>query len=124
MTQNILQTLIGLGVVIGLFLAMAWFMRRFSQGSGFGGKHIQLLAGVSLGAKEKLVIVEAGGQQLLLGVTSQQINTLHTFSEPVIHTNDKHAVSDFALKLQGFLKRSPHSQTNTESETSSGTTGQ
>jgi len=107
MTQVILQTLLGLGLVIGLFLIMAWLMRRVSQGPGLGGKHIQLLAGISLGTKEKLILVEAGGQQLLLGVTSQQINTLHTFAEPVVRVGEQIRPSDFAQKLQGFLKKTP-----------------
>ena len=106
MTQNILQTLLGLAAVIGMFLVMAWLVRRFSQGPGFGGKHLQLLAGISLGAKEKLLIVDAGGQQLLLGVTGQQIRTLHTFAEPVIKQEAKPSASDFAQKLQSILRKS------------------
>ena len=115
MTQNIIQTIIGLLLVIALFLFMAWVMRRFSQGPGLGGKHIQLLAGMSLGTKEKLLIVDACGQQLLLGVTAQQITTLHRFSDPVIDVSDTHKVSDFAQKLQAFLVKSPTiKQTNTD----------
>ena len=119
MTQHIIQTLIGLGVVIGLFLITAWLMRRFNQGPGLGGKHIQLLAGISLGTKEKLVLVDAGGQQLLLGVTGQQINTLHTFAEPIVEIDSTSSPSDFAQKLQSLLRKPVESKENEPSEKSS-----
>jgi flagellar protein FliO/FliZ len=107
MTQNILQIFIGLIAVIALFLATAWLMRKFAQGPGVGGKQIQLLAGLSLGTKEKVLLVDAGGQQLLLGVTSHQISTLHTYAQPVVDLSEKSGASDFALKLQSFLKKTP-----------------
>ena len=106
MTQNLFQVFIGLAAVIALFLVTAWLMRRFAQGPGVGGKHIQLLAAMNLGTREKLLLIEAGGQQLLLGVTSQQISTLHTFDEPAVITNEKPSGSEFSRKLQSLLKRS------------------
>lgn len=105
MTQNILQTLIGLGAVILLFLIMAWVMRRCVRGPGVGGRHIQLLAALSLGTREKLLLVDVGGQQLLLGATSQHISTLHQFAEPVVDIHQKAGPSEFAQKLHGLLKK-------------------
>lgn len=105
MAQTLLQTLAGLIAVITVFLAMAWLMRRFTHGAGMGGNHIKLLAGQSLGTKEKLVIVDAGGQQLLLGVTAHSINTLHQFDDPIISSDSNKKISDFSHTLQALLKR-------------------
>ncbi|KAG1246504.1 hypothetical protein G6F65_020649 [Rhizopus arrhizus] len=44
---------------------------------------MKLVASLSVGAKERVVVVEVNGQQLLLGVTAGGINTLHTLPEPL-----------------------------------------
>lgn len=105
MTQNLLQVVLSLVAVIGLFLVMAWLMRRFAQGPGMGARHIKILSAINLGTKEKLLVVDVEGQQLVLGVTGQQISTLHTFAQPAITVDDKKPASDFSKKLQTILSR-------------------
>ena len=49
----------------------------------FGSGPIEIIADVSLGAKERAVLVQVGGKQLLLGVAPGRVNTLHVLDEPV-----------------------------------------
>ncbi|MGL4900085.1 MAG: FliO/MopB family protein, partial [Shewanella sp.] len=37
----------------------------------------------SLGQKERLVLVQVGGQQYLLGVSAQQVNLIDKLAEPI-----------------------------------------
>ena len=56
-----------------------------------------------LGAKEKLVVVQAGKQQLLLGVTAHQITLLETLDEPLVPNQESSA--DFSQSFAKLLKQ-------------------
>jgi flagellar protein FliO/FliZ len=44
---------------------------------------LKVVTSLNLGSKERLVVVQVGKKQLLLGVTGQQINILDTLAEPI-----------------------------------------
>jgi flagellar biogenesis protein FliO len=44
---------------------------------------IEIVADISLGQKERAVLVQVGEQQILLGVAPGRVNTLHVLAEPV-----------------------------------------
>src|SRR5512139_2218263 len=73
-----------LAVVVLLILAIAWALRRV-QGVGVaGGGRMKVVAGLPVGPRERVLVVDVAGKQLLLGVTATQITRLHEFPEPVI----------------------------------------
>lgn len=75
---GLLQAVLGMACVLGLILACAWMARRFGL-QRFGGGHVvKMVSSTSVGQRERVVVVEVAGQWLVLGVTPQQINTLHT----------------------------------------------
>lgn len=78
------QVFLGLLLVVGTILALAWLSRRLGGALPGNGKVMKILAVLPLGTREKIVLVEVGGQQLMLGVTPGQINTLQVFEQPVI----------------------------------------
>ncbi len=71
------QMLLGLGVVIALLLATLWLIKRLSAPRG-PSAGLKVLGGVAIGSRERLVLVEVGDKVLVLGVTANSINTLHT----------------------------------------------
>ncbi len=71
------QMLFGLAVVIALLLATLWLIKRLSAPRG-PAAGLKVLGGVAVGSRERLVLVEVGDKVLVLGVTSNSINTLHT----------------------------------------------
>lgn len=72
------QTLLALVVVIGTVFALAWLARR----SGLPGRGsptlLHTVANLSVGARERVVIVESGDSWLVLGVTAQNVTLLQT----------------------------------------------
>ena len=67
---------------------------------------MKIISSLPLGTREKLVLVEVGGKQLLLGVTSSQINTIHVFDDPLmIAEKTQHPASDFSQKLMAILQK-------------------
>lgn len=101
----LLQVLFGLIFVLGLVFAAAWLMRRVGQGTFTAGNQMKVLAALPLGTRERVVLLDVGGQQLLLGITATTINTLHTFDEPVISVTDKAPAADFASKIREVMAR-------------------
>jgi flagellar protein FliO/FliZ len=74
----VLQTLVALVVVIGLVFACAWLARRFGlQAPGRGGL-VKVVAGASLGGKERVAVVEINGTWLVLGAAPGNVRLLHT----------------------------------------------
>ncbi len=72
------QTAGGLIVVLGLLLGLAWLVKRYMTTPGIGGKsRVQVVGGVSLGPRERAVIVEVEGERLLLGVAQGNVRLLH-----------------------------------------------
>ena len=69
---GVLQTLGGLALVIALILGVAWLMRRTGAGSG-SGQLLRIVASQSLGARERVVVVEVGATWLLLGVAPGRV---------------------------------------------------
>ena len=104
-TSKAPKYVLGLFFIIILIFAVAAFMRRFSQGQMGSSKNINIIASSVLGAKERLVLIEVGGEQLLIGVTANHINTLHKLNTPIKSSNDSDDLSQFGMKLKEILTR-------------------
>jgi len=95
-----------LAVVLALIFAMAWLARRL-QSLRRNGAGLQLLAGLPVGNKEKVVLLKVGEEHFLVGVASGQVSLLHRFdaapdlgdAEPAL------AQAPFAIKLRELLQR-------------------
>ncbi len=80
----LLKLVVALGVVIGFFALFAFLMRRYQ---GFGhtpDNGLAIVASLSLGTRERLVVIQAGQKQVLLGITQSQITSLSELEEPLM----------------------------------------
>ncbi|MBK1674870.1 flagellar biosynthetic protein FliO [Ectothiorhodospira shaposhnikovii] len=77
------QLVMGLILVILAILVLGFMMRRMGgMNAGVSGE-LRVLGAVSLGARERMVLVQAGKTQLLLGVAPGRVQTLHVLDEPI-----------------------------------------
>lgn len=114
---NLLNLVLGLLLIIGLIFALSWLVRRMGSGGLLSSNQIKVVAAMPLGTRERIVVVEVGGQQLLLGITATQINTLHVFSEPVIDSQQATGQSEFGKKLMAVLQQKSVTQPQSQSAT-------
>jgi len=98
-TANLLETAGGLLLVVGVMLALAWLVKRYVQVPGIGKGQVQILGGVSLGAREKAVLLSVEGRRLLVGIAPGRVQTLLVLGE------GDAAVSNFAEQLDGASRR-------------------
>ena len=90
-------------VVVGVIVGFGWL---YSRARAFGGGNsdvINVVASRPLGARERLLLVEIAGQQLLVGMTASQVQTLHVFDTPVT-TPAASVPPGFASRLKSALK--------------------
>ena len=103
---NLLHMILGLIVVVLVILAGAWFLRRYGQAQSGGQGAIRILGGISLGQRERAVIVQVGETQLLLGVAPGRVQTLHVLDRPLpIPEAGKVDGASFASRLAELLKQ-------------------
>ena len=104
--SSLLQTILGLIVVLAIIVMTGWLLKRSQYFHAGHHGQLKVLGAISLGTREKAVLIQVGDQQLLLGVTPQQINTLHTLAEPlpVRDTHTKPADS-FAERLKQMMQQ-------------------
>ncbi|MGF6769792.1 flagellar protein FliO/FliZ [Paraburkholderia sp. GAS199] len=74
----VLQTVVGLLVVIGLVFGCAWLARRFGLQPASRGGLVKTVGGASLGGKERVAVVEIGDTWLVLGTAPGNVRLLHT----------------------------------------------
>ncbi|WP_369350122.1 flagellar biosynthetic protein FliO [Stenotrophomonas sp. JAG2] len=96
--------------VLALIVGLGWLLKRM-PGSGFRpAEGLRVVASLTVGAKERVVVVEVNGTQLLLGVTAGGINTLHQLPEPLptpppARLPDFKHLPNFAQLLQQRLRK-------------------
>ena len=80
LTSAAIRMVLGLAVVLALLGATAWVSRRFRVSAGMRGGLIEVVSGLSLGARERVVLIRVGGDQVLVGVSPSGMRTLHVLN--------------------------------------------
>lgn len=78
------QLLAGLVLVLLVFMGLAWLVRRSGVAGGFSQQGLKVIATLPLSTRERVVLIQAGSQQLLLGVAPGRVNLLQSFDQPLI----------------------------------------
>ena len=101
---------LGLFAVVFLIVGMAWVMRRMGGMPGTTTGALRVLGGLSMGTRERVVLIQVGETQLLLGVAPGRVQTLHVLDQP-ISTNEptKPSMGNFAASLSAALQRGKNS---------------
>lgn len=101
----IIETLLGLILVLGIIVLLAWLIKRTNRFHTTAEGEMKIIAGLSLGPHERAVLLQVGEQQILVGVTAQNVQTLHVLETPIKTDTAKLKPIDFADKFQQILKQ-------------------
>jgi flagellar protein FliO/FliZ len=105
LTTGLLQVTLGLFVVLLVIAGAAWLTRRFGHFHMSAGGAVRIVGGLHLGAKERLVVVQVGEEQLLLGVAPGRVSTLHILDKPLQEGQSQSPpAGNFLEKLNNALK--------------------
>jgi len=103
MGAQLSKLLLGLLLVVGLIFLLAWLLRRVQQMNPRGTQVIKLVSSQALGPRERLVLVQVGSEQVLIGLSAGRITPLHVLKEPVHLPDSEPANPEFAQRLMELL---------------------
>lgn len=92
-------TLVLVLCTIGL---LAWVLRRMRFGGAVSGRALSVVDRLSLGSRESVVLLQVGGEQVLVSQTPAGISRLHVLSTPV-ETMTTPGEPAFAERLKEIL---------------------
>ncbi len=98
----LMQIVFSMAVVIGGIVALTWLMRRLQQRPGSPGASLRAVASLNVGARERVVLIEIGDKQILVGVAPGRVQTLHVLDESIDFSAKGTALADmpFAQRLK------------------------
>ncbi|MBB5392921.1 MULTISPECIES: flagellar biosynthetic protein FliO [unclassified Herbaspirillum] len=76
---SVLTMLLGLTAVLALMAGIAWLFKRFGLAQNQAGNAAaKVIGGVSVGTRERVMVIEVGDQWIVVGVAPGRVNALAT----------------------------------------------
>ena len=110
----LLQLIMGLIVVVICILVLAWVAKRVNGLQSSTDGMLKIIGGISMGSRERVVLLQVGEKQLLLGVSPGRINTLHVLDGNIENddlNSDSISGGSFSEKLKDKLAAISNTQT-------------
>jgi flagellar protein FliO/FliZ len=101
---DILNMGVSMLVVVAAIVILGWLYSRSRFVGGGNNDVINIVATRALGPKERLLVVEVADQQLLVGMTSTAVQTLHVFDTPVVVPSKADTPVGFANRLRSAVQ--------------------
>jgi len=108
--ENILQVALSLFAVVVLIGVIAWFFRRFGRMNSAICGELRVVGGISIGQRERVVVIQVGEEQLLVGVTPGRVQTLHVLTKNIAEQSATSTAGHetFAVRLAAAMhKKAP-----------------
>ncbi len=93
----------GLLLVVAVIFVLAWLVKKFNLNQQSQNGLIRIIAGLTIGTRDRIVLLQVGEEQILLGLTPGRIEKLHTLAEPVEAPDARIAPPSFAAKLNRLM---------------------
>ncbi|MFJ4430065.1 flagellar biosynthetic protein FliO [Pseudomonas sp. NPDC089395] len=101
---QLVQMVLGLLLVVGLIFFLAWALRRMQGAAPKGGQVIEVVGSRAIGPRDRLLLVQVGKEQILIGHTPGSIEALHVLAEPVeVPASARQATPEFAQRLMELM---------------------
>lgn len=68
---------LSLVLVLAALAGCVWLVKRLRHGGAFQGGLIQITGGISLGGRDKVVLLKVGDEEILVGVSPTGMRPLH-----------------------------------------------
>ncbi len=102
----LLELVFALGLVVVCILLFAWLLKRLQGVSGRSGSAMRVVGALSLGTRERVVLVQVGDRQVLVGVAPGRVSRVCEFDSPVVDASDDLTrPANFASLLDTIGKR-------------------
>lgn len=108
--MSMLKVILGLALVLALLVGFAWLMKKMGMNHLNANTVARVVGGVSVGSRERVVVVEVANRWLVVGVTATQVTQLANL-DPIETTelaeNQHSPQQAFGVWLQKAMKKTP-----------------
>lgn len=81
-TGRIVETLVALVIIVAMIFALAFMARRLQGLRPRSNGPLKIIDTLSLGARERIVLIDVDGERVLVAVAGGRIETLHAAHAP------------------------------------------
>jgi flagellar protein FliO/FliZ len=116
---GVLKMVLGLAVVLAVMALITWVLKRMMPGVGNKQSVVRVVGGVSVGSRERVVVLEVAGRWIVVGVAPGQISRLANLeigsaqlSESILSTSNQmgprtaNGAGDFTNTFAQWLTKS------------------
>lgn len=97
------QATLGLALVLATIAFAAWLLRRLTRAAGTSRGPIQTVAVLSVGPRERVVLVECANTWVVVGVAPGHVSALHTLPRPSAQSaSDESVAMPVETRRAGF----------------------
>lgn len=97
---GLMTLLLNLVLVLGIIGVCAFLYSRGQSRFSVANGELNIVASRQVGNRERLVVLQVGDEQVLVGITANGINHLHTLTTPI--TASETTAVPFAQRLRQF----------------------
>jgi flagellar protein FliO/FliZ len=109
MAVDLFKVLGGLIVVLVLMAGSAWLLKRFGLAKAASGSTIKIVGGVSVGNRERVLVLEVADQWIVVGVAPGRVSSIATLprqeQETLVTTSNGPAANNFAAWLKHTMEK-------------------
>ena len=103
---SLIQVFIGLVAVLFLIAGAAWIAKRLGVTQMGASNLLRVISSVSVGTRERVVVVEVGESWLVVGVAPGSVNALMTLPKGELPTQSTSTLpGSFGLRLQQIIEK-------------------
>ena len=80
--SELVRVVLSLAGIIALIFVAGWFSRRLQARATPGGRRMRCVETMAVGARDRLMLIDADGKRLLIGMGQGGMRTLHVYDGP------------------------------------------
>jgi flagellar protein FliO/FliZ len=108
---GVLKMVLGLVVVLAVMALITWALKRFMPNIGSNNQSVvRVVGGVSVGSRERVIVVEVAGRWIVIGVAAGQVNGIANLDAGSMQQSEIASANLNANQLQnhnmGYLTQS------------------
>jgi len=102
--SSLAQLTLSLLAIVALIVALSWALKRFKLAAPRGSGEISVLDELSVGPRDRIVLIRVGESQLLIGISAAGMVPLTPLAVPIVLKGGPPAPA-FAERLRDFMRR-------------------
>jgi flagellar protein FliO/FliZ len=106
-TGELIRVVLSLGGIVALIFAAGWLTRRLQSRQFIGGRRLRCIETMPISTRERVLLIEADGKRLLVGVGAGGVRALHVYEGTVSSEEPQTPVVPPFAELLGRWRRNP-----------------